>query len=108
MMTPTRATGRYHVNSILKPVRLRPSGLFLFAKLARPFGIDSLTIWLLILPAQSKAKRRQAGPIVFIINMATSLTAPLYVYMYTHVDTNEWLSDVSNFKKQGNYTEQNK
>lgn len=25
--------------------------------------------------------------------------------MYTHVDTNKWLSDALNFKKQGNYTQ---
>lgn len=73
MATPTHATGRYHVNNT-KPANLIASGLFLFAKLDRGFGIYSLAVRLQHFPASSKADRRQTSPTGFIIIMATSLT----------------------------------
>ena len=84
---------------------LRPSWLFCLPRLPVVLVSIRSRFRLQRLPASSKAKRRQASA---HRHYQKARPQAWLLYRYTHVYTNKWLSDVLNFKKQGNHTEQNK
>lgn len=93
------------MNNINEPASNYASGLFVCPRFRYRFARSSVATFAHLIESTNDVK---PAPTIIIISTATSLTASSFIYRYTHVDTNKCLSDALNFKKQGNYTQQNK